>query len=585
MKHIYILLLGALLTGQAAGQQDPIRLTFDVHVDPAPNSLSMPAKIDLYEERTENMAWVLDQTEPLNIPISFLSTGWYMEFLQGAGAAGPGAVVLRRLYDSGGQIGSHSHAEYRRGPFDWPSISGANPPLSDCRQSWQDNVDWVNNGIMAAYSGSPPDSLAVINNCKGSHLPKNEPDYHTLMAEFGITVREPGPEEDYYGTFGHHIWHAYRPATHNYMAEDLSAPFVQVTAGPVIGEVGVHHGIHQDMSLGSMQNQLLQLYFNWRFADRSGAPPKVWTWGWGSHAHNYDPSSVSRETLSALLPWIETHLRGRIEASGSTALVYDTHQGVAAVYEAWEAANPGTSSFSFDTLTQDWNEYPFLRPVAEEMLGMSVQADLSLGGGLSAFLHSDGTDNAVSIWGTATSTTVDLSAHLGSAVRVVGLETGIVYAVNNPAAVEVLDEPLFVTERGASCSSAANYCATTPNSTGHYATISHHGSTSVSANDLVLTAADAVPGQFGIFFYGSHATQVTFGNGFRCVDLPIQRLSVTSIDAAGDASHALDNTTPPSASGQITPGTDWHFQFWFRDPPAGGSYYNLSDGLTVPFCP
>jgi hypothetical protein len=556
-----------------------------MHVDPAPNNLPMPAKIGLYEERTDNMAWVLDQTEPLNIPISFLSTGWYMEFLQGAGAAAPGAVVLRRLYDSGGQIGSHTHSEYRAGPFDWPDVVGANPPLSDCRRSWQDNVDWVNNGILAAYTGSPPAALSEINNCKGAHLPKTEADYHTLMMEFGITVREPGPEEDYYGTFGHHIWHPFRPSTANYMAEDLSAPFVQVTAGPVIGEVGVHHGTNQDMSAGAIKNQLLQLYFNWRHADRSAAPQKTWTWGWGSHAHNFDPGSISREALLEVLPWIETHLRGRVEATGSTALVYDTHQGVAAAYETWEAAHPGTSSFSFDSLTQDWNEYPFLRPVAEEMLAMAVEADLSLGAGINAFSHSDGTDAAVSLWTDGSNVTVDLSAYLGSAVRVVGLETGTLYAVNNPAAVELGNEPLFVTERGASCGSSASYCTAMPNSTGLYATIGRAGSTSVAANDLVLTAAEAVPSQFGIFFYGAGSAALPFGNGYRCVDLPIQRLAVISTDAVGNASYALDNTAPPTASGQITPGTEWYFQFWFRDPPAGGSYYNLTDGLRVPFCP
>ena len=45
---------------------------------------------------------------------------------------------------------------------------------------------------------------------------------------------------------------------------------------------------------------------------------------------------------------------------------------------------------------------------------------------------------------------VDLSAWVGPAVRVVGLETGTLYAENNPGAVEVGAEPVIVTERGTS---------------------------------------------------------------------------------------------------------------------------------------
>jgi hypothetical protein len=38
------------------------------------------------------------------------------------------------------------------------------------------------------------------------------------------------------------------------------------------------------------------------------------------------------------------------------------------------------------------------------------------------------------------------------------------------------------------------------------------------------------------------------------------------------------------AAGQITAGSTWNFQFWFRDPVAGGASFNLSDGLEVTFC-
>ena len=48
-------------------------------------------------------------------------------------------------------------------------------------------------------------------------------------------------------------------------------------------------------------------------------------------------------------------------------------------------------------------------------------------------------------------------------------------------------------------------------------------------------------------------------------------------------SHQLDFSAAPSA-GRLMPGTQWHFQAWYRDPAAGGAGYNLTDGLSVTFC-
>ena len=86
--------------GPAVGvaDQSPIYMTFDVHVDPVTNGFRVSGKRAVYEERTDNMVWVLEQTEPLDIPISFLSGGWYMEMLVEEGPSGEGAQVVRRMY-------------------------------------------------------------------------------------------------------------------------------------------------------------------------------------------------------------------------------------------------------------------------------------------------------------------------------------------------------------------------------------------------------------------------------------------------------------------------------------------------------
>ena len=50
----------------------------------------------------------------------------------------------------------------------------------------------------------------------------------------------------------------------------------------------------------------------------------------------------------------------------------------------------------------------------------------------------------------------------------------------------------------------------------------------------------------------------------------------------------LDLAAPPanSGAGQITAGSTWNFQYWYRDPQLpGGSGFNLSDALQVLFRP
>ena len=584
MNNFSCLTVAVLLAVPAVAQQGPIRMHFDMHVDPLPQ-IPLPQKMQVFDLRVGNMEWVLDQVEPLDVDISFLAVGEFGELLVNQGSAGAGAAVLRRLYDAGGQIGAHSHNEWRVGPFDWPSVPPG-PTLDECRQSWQHNIDWVDAAILLAYGGSPPEPLATINAVKGSHLPSNEPDYHTLMDEFGIEVREPGPEEDYYGWYDHHIWHPFRPSRANYMGDDLGAPFVQVTQGAVIGLAGIHHGVMQDMTAANVKRQFLQLYVNWRFQDRMGSGEKVWCWGWGSHAHDFNGGSVSRADLVDVVAWLDTHFAARTEPSGSDTMVWSTHQATRDAYLAWEAAHPGVSSFSFDSLTVDWSEYPWLRPVAEEMTEFAWLADLSPGSGVEAYLLEAGTgDAAVIAWTDGGDTVVDLSAWVGPAVRVVGLETGTLYAVNNPGAVEVGAEPVIVTERGASCPAPQNYCVSLPNSSGAPAAMSWSGVPGVGVNNFSLVVTDAAAGQFGIFYYGAQQVSVPFGNGFRCVGGSVFRLPVITTNSAGGATYALDLTAPPQPQGQIEAGQTWNFQFWFRDPPAGGAGFDLSDGLQVGFCP
>lgn len=132
----------------------------------------------------------------------------------------------------------------------------------------------------------------------------------------------------------------------------------------------------------------------------------------------------------------------------------------------------------------------------------------------------------------------------------------------------------------------SNYCTSTQNSSGAAAIIDAYGSASIAANDLCLVARNLPIAQFGLFYYGPEMLDLPFGNGRRCVgggSLGIFRLPVQQVSNAGLLVQPMDYTQPPTPDGQILPGSTWRFQCWFRDPPAGGAFFDLSDGYSISF--
>ena len=135
---------------------------------------------------------------------------------------------------------------------------------------------------------------------------------------------------------------------------------------------------------------------------------------------------------------------------------------------------------------------------------------------------------------------------------------------------------------------AETYCTALPNSTGLVASIDASGTASLSANSLVLSVAGAVPLTNGLFFYGMQRTQLPFGNGVLCMQPPLARLAPPQqANALGQVARPLDFTQPPAGGGpaQIQPGSVWAFQYWYRDPAAGGASFNTSNAVEIEFVP
>jgi subtilisin family serine protease len=142
---------------------------------------------------------------------------------------------------------------------------------------------------------------------------------------------------------------------------------------------------------------------------------------------------------------------------------------------------------------------------------------------------------------------------------------------------------------GPPCPGPTTYCSTSPNSFGPGALMAWSGSTGVAAADLQLVASGCPPGVLGLFYYGDTEASVPFGDGVRCVggSPGTYRLPPVVVDGLGLATLDVDFNAPPAGSGPgaLLPGTTWKFQFWYRDPKGGSAGFNLSDGLSVSFCP
>lgn len=136
--------------------------------------------------------------------------------------------------------------------------------------------------------------------------------------------------------------------------------------------------------------------------------------------------------------------------------------------------------------------------------------------------------------------------------------------------------------------SATNYCQATPHSFGGPAAITWMGSLDLSNNSFGLktSALPPVTASFGMFTYGQVQTNVPFANGFLCIspfNPGIFRMRMQHLTASGNVLNSIAAT--PHEYTAFTPGSNWNFQFWYRNPQAGGAKFNLSNGLNVTFAP
>jgi len=304
--------------------------------------------------------------------------------------------------------------------------------------------------------------------------------------------------------------------------------------------------------------------------------------------HGYDPVTDLWDNALPAMPTPRTkhtavaacdgliYVMGGYNAGGAV-LGLDVFDPVA---EAWLPLNPYTLT--------PWASIPGPRD-----LGCSAavgrDGDIYLIGGDGYPVESGVADSFDPQTNTWTSENDQLLSRNSSAAAAIGSRVYSIGGWKKFGGVQSTTESLGALGLSPSCSGIVhaappgfNYCEATPNSVGVATGISGSGDPSIGQHDLQLRAAP-VPPTPGLFFFGPNRIQVPFGDGYRCVGGQVFRLApqvaqngVLQADLLGAAStHAA----------HFTPGSEWNFQAWYRDPQAGQSGFNLSDGYSVTFLP
>jgi hypothetical protein len=139
---------------------------------------------------------------------------------------------------------------------------------------------------------------------------------------------------------------------------------------------------------------------------------------------------------------------------------------------------------------------------------------------------------------------------------------------------------------GASACVSTPFCQSSPNSVAPGAFIAALGSTSLGWEDYELRVSGCPPLTSGIFFGGAQSMPpAPLFAGSLCLQSPLARLALVTTDPSGQASVAINLSSPANPALNTSAGAAAGFQFWYRDSAASGPSTNVSNGVWSFFCP
>ncbi|MBS1251249.1 MAG: hypothetical protein MAG451_00280 [Anaerolineales bacterium] len=384
----------------SAAYEPPIDVTFNIHLDPVLGNYQK------WRERKDNLLWLESFVDgysgayqpKLNLQVQGDHAEFYLAPTDPEAVEGRGA--LADLYAAGHSFGTHAHDTLRgESTNSWTKVSG-NPTAAEEVESWQDHIGYVEQLYADIAGNSDPEFLQQMNANAVMFLPKGSTETQLAFTgvysdpvsgesvPHGFSVQTGGRNEHFYCLYDHDVQNPWRPGTHGALDEDLTnTAFVTVPQMPPLGNIGVHAHIPdciQDNSVPSRQRMFVQELLERLYREYTGAPDKVWTFGWHEHLFDIYPTGTAgqgkkdfREDVAQMVDWLNERFIGDTTSNGNLVAQYATVTEVRDHFEAWEAGNPGVSSFSLNQYTADWDDYPYeLAGLARELANAHYDAAL-----------------------------------------------------------------------------------------------------------------------------------------------------------------------------------------------------------------
>jgi hypothetical protein len=328
----------------------------------------MTTKKNRYASDKTEILWLAELAESVGTAVDFQLNGEYC--LDSRLLDGDDTAHLLDLEANGHAMGSHFHMyRYTGENFFWASVSQSTATEADLDEIWDQQI-----GECELVLGH---SLSRIDPAIGSKLLDTEAYINAKKEAYGAFI-EPGGEVLSYSKWNFKPWNPFRRALGTKLSEDPDRRSVAVSS---IGQVGKLEpdGKHQVMGTAEqIQRQFLALVAEWREHERKGDPPKMWQFGIMTHPNqNFE----NRDDVETLVKWFqkwtqETTLGGNVVAE------FATGEQVLEKFEAWEKANPGVSSFSYDWdahLAGNPPPYPYdLEGVTLGLLDCEFEEELTL---------------------------------------------------------------------------------------------------------------------------------------------------------------------------------------------------------------
>jgi hypothetical protein len=344
----------------ATAYQTPIQLIIDNHADP----LGGPPAIQeaAYLERVGWAAEILDECISYGAKISFLSTGQFMEWVYEDSDPTRGKLFIENVITNGGAIGTHSHRKYRIANHAWIDLP-AEPTMGENYDQWNDHDHAMENVLQAIYGPITPSETRAINIVRGCGSPDNEPEIHKLLQAFGYTIREQGPDQEFYGYFEHYVWNPYRPssALDTFLVHEPAAIAVLSPMGSSLSFDHTHFNIYQEMRVSMVKARFLMELLNWLDDRYVASTDRIWSSGWASHCHELNPADGARDDWTEALGWFTTNFIDET-VSGLQAAEWSSMKESADLYIDWESTHPMEVPFTYSQKVTDENEYPYLLP-------------------------------------------------------------------------------------------------------------------------------------------------------------------------------------------------------------------------------